>query len=995
MTFTSRALLAAAVVACAVAARAQDDPVSQALRAADDLAEQGRFREAIAALERDAPRLAALDPEGWAEHGPGTLAFYRTFVPAEVRFEAAIAEAGRKNTAPLEAWVREVEGGVYEHVGYAFVERWRARARAALGDAAYQKIVSDLEGEALQAMPFDDVLRGDPEAEVEGPKVVPPAVEPRGSAERRARMREEAAAQGDVLARARAEVAAVERARAAREAAASARARGAPLGEHTLLGWDERGFTVERAGGGQVTTPWDEADPLAAVRVRACGVAPDDAQGLHDLGLFALERGVFDQAERALAQAAAIDSRWARPDLDVARLRRRTAELRAEPLPGSPSDPLGGAHEWTFDDPDQALDFAAAPADAEVEVVSGELRVRCPSSAALARLRGAWREDVAAARPRTAAWTDELRVELTPAAPDPPALVAFSGPAARAFVEVGATRARLLVVGADREVEVARAERPAGAAWSAAARLLVHPARLRVTVTIGGREALAHELPWTGPVEVMVGASGPEARLDRVRLRTGLRRVEPPGPDEVVRALVEADAARGRDGLPAGYRTTSAEDAVGLEGVGADARALLDEGRVLVRQGELPRALASFDAARDRAPTCAAALYLSGRARLDTGDVEGALERARAASALVEDFHEAWTLEAAALLRRVRLDEAGALLDRAAAIAPASPLVWRARAELLLWRGDRDGAREAAALAAALAPDDRELAAAAARLARVAAEPAVSRRLVSGSLSLFADPSARARGGLEALAAEVQGLLARLPAVLPTLAARAADRPRRVILLGGDAFGRHLALRGAPADRDLGWFVDAAAGDVLARDVVGARRGVVRLWLEEQGALGLPPWVRDGVVLALGDDDAGALFDRDLLPLTDEAPDALATLAVGWPRRPSFFDLATGVRRPPELTLPALDEALGWALVAYCLTPGARAERFEGGQVALADLLAGYLGRLARPSGEKARLEHAWVETFHALDRRSLEGGLETALRYLADRHHLPWADAR
>src|SRR5690606_21101755 len=123
-------------------------------------------------------------------------------------------------TAPLEAWVREVEAGGYKHVGYAFVDRWRARARAALGDAAYQKIVSDLEGEALQAMPLDDVLRGDPDSEVEGPKVTAPVVVARGSAERRARMRAQAEAARALVERARAEVAAVESARALRDAAA-------------------------------------------------------------------------------------------------------------------------------------------------------------------------------------------------------------------------------------------------------------------------------------------------------------------------------------------------------------------------------------------------------------------------------------------------------------------------------------------------------------------------------------------------------------------------------------------------------------------------------------------------------------------------------------------------------------------------------------------------------------------------------------------------------
>ncbi len=279
----------------------------------------------------------------------------------------------------------------------------------------------------------------------------------------------------------------------------------------------------------------------------------------------------------------------------------------------------------------------------------------------------------------------------------------------------------------------------------------------------------------------------------------------------------------------------------------------------------------------------------------------------------------------------------------------------------------------------------------------------MSARLRVGAVELLADAPADTHAGLEVVARELDRLLSALPRALPSLAATPPSpaRLRRVVLLDSRAtFQRHLAARGVDVDADTTWHADPAAGDVIVLREVGrsaqrVRRGLVLVWLEEQGAVGLPAWVRDGLGLCFGENDAGTLVNPALVPTTDERLDQLATLALGWPRRPRFFDLAAGIERPPELTFPALDEALAWALFAHCLTPGARAERFEGGQALLADVLADYLGRLARPSGEKARLEHAWVETFHTLDRRSLEAGLEAALKELAERHRIAWSEVR
>lgn len=959
-----------AVVAAAAPAPAQDDPVSRALHAADALAERGRFRDAIALLEREAPALAGVD--GWAEHGPRTIGFYRRFVPEEERVEAALAAAAGGRTAALEAWVRDLEAGGYVHVGYAFVDVWRARALAALGAEAYDKVVQRVEAEALQALQLDDVFQADREAEVDGPRVDVPRVVARGAPERRAGARERARADLARLGEARAAVARSERARAARIAAGA----GARVGDATLRAADARGFTLAR-GEADETLGWDEAPAALAVEARARATAPDDAEAQQELLGFALARGGFEVAARAHARARELDRRLPQDHDLVGGLRGRARPFRATQVDAA--EGREAVVEWRFAAPVEAADLAPNGVG-DVAVVDSALRIRS-ATMALARVRGAW--------------VERVRVDLAPAALDPPALVGLSGPAARLFVEVGRARARLLVVGADREVEVARADHGGVDRLRVEATLERQGGveRLRARLFLPGpggeREALSHTLRWTGPVEVLVGGVGREARLTGLtiagRLAPGwLARAEAAALGEVARTAAGAlsptsDLVPDAAPLPVAYRETSAEDALGLEGVPEAARALVQEGRDLARRGRLDHALRAFEAARDRAPDFAAALYLAGRARLDLGDAPGALERADAAAARVEDFHEAHGLRAAALLRLVRVDEAEAALDQAARLAPASPVLWRVRADLRARRGDRPGAGEAIAVAAALAPDDRDLAAIAARVAAIVEGPAVTHRRAHGSLTLLTD-----RPGADdaALLADLAALPGQLALALPALARGRSERPRRVVVLEAPAFHRWLAARGVVAGPDDRLFVDGAGGDVIALREPAylrfrLRRGLTLVWLEEQGLPGLPPWLREALADAFAEPPGGAPSAARL--------EQLEVLATGWSRRPPLIDVATGLRRPPELALPALERALGWALVARCLAPGARVARFdEGDDALLGEVLDDYLRRLAAPGAGSARLEHAWVQTFHELDLPALEQDLRAASQAMA-----------
>ena len=109
------------------------------------------------------------------------------------------------------------------------------------------------------------------------------------------------------------------------------------------------------------------------------------------------------------------------------------------------------------------------------------------------------------------------------------------------------------------------------------------------------------------------------------------------------------------------------------------------------------RALTLLDEARRRDPGNAELLYLTGLARLRSGDAEGALEPLVEAVGIDPRvrFGEPYLVAAEALTVLGRLEEAEDALDRYTSVSSSSIQGWVRLAEVRRGRGDKKGAEEA------------------------------------------------------------------------------------------------------------------------------------------------------------------------------------------------------------------------------------------------------------------------------------------------------------
>lgn len=129
----------------------------------------------------------------------------------------------------------------------------------------------------------------------------------------------------------------------------------------------------------------------------------------------------------------------------------------------------------------------------------------------------------------------------------------------------------------------------------------------------------------------------------------------------------------------------------------ANATARRDLAQIWLERMRPRRALELLDEARKRHPKDAELLYLTGVARLRSGDAEGALGPLVEAVELDPRvrFGEPYLVAAEALTKLDRLEEAEDALDRYTGVSSSSMQGWVRLADVRKRRGDKEGSEEA------------------------------------------------------------------------------------------------------------------------------------------------------------------------------------------------------------------------------------------------------------------------------------------------------------
>lgn len=973
---TARGLtLALALLACAPAwSRAGDTPeveaeVARRIREVQPLVDRGDFRAAIAALEAAPATVAA--SEAWAEDGARALSVCRRHLREQERFEAALAAFGAKDERPLVEWIRDVEGEGSPLGALHFVDAWRAKARAVIGPERYRKVVEQLRNDELQAM---DLESPDwPDGPDDGPPPPPPAPV-RGSPEHTARL---AALREAGQARLEAVVAAIRSAEAATPAS---------------LALDEA-FAALRAG--------------------------DVAAGRAALGRARL-------ADPALGQ------------LDLDRLERRAQPFR----PGGATELEGGGLRltWSFDDEDELRDLAAI-GDLELRAEGGALRLEHGSALVpLARVGGLWRGQLV---------VEAVAAVDTSLAPhrDPAPLVAVRGAAGLVVVPLLGDPSPCLLDrdGAHRLLRLQRPQSAQGgvprqlptvaAGQPVTVRASVRGGRLFLGVEVGaarGRDAFTTDVAWVGSaLELLVGSVAPgraaigqlavQGQLDPPWLERArvARRVEAVHEAEVeLRWPVPAGL------LPAAWGPTSAEDEAGLEGSPPAALAAVAAARTARAAGDLRAARGCLSDALGRDPLCPVALHLSAQLALERDDPEAALGFADRALKAIDGFPEAERVRAAALLALGRSKEACEALARSLEANRADPLAWLVVSDLALREDWPGGDEEHAALAfyaAVVDPLDGSRSGSPARraaeLARRLDPRSPELRRVAATRRDCSDlPGARgfpdvppnrdgrsgsARGPRDDVWLAASGMApgeddAPGPSPLRRMDPDGREPPRVVFTSFPTRFF-DLAVRAGlpldPASCVLDWTRGGSvvallrAGDGLGLAELAERTGRVA----RERAPALPAWAARGEAQEAADET----LRHDAPPgLGLIARRNLELLAVTWPRRTPWFDLVTEARRAIPWELDGIGAAQAWLLVAAARdgvkVPTSEADAPER---PLAEVYAAWRAAVTAPGFTSRRLDHAWVQTFHALDTQALDARLGAWARAQARARGIVFAD--
>jgi tetratricopeptide (TPR) repeat protein len=957
----------------------------------DRLASQGRYADALAAIEACPPGVRAEATKSFLEARAATLRRYLAF---QQELDRALAAGSSRELKELVVRLERYQVDP-ELRALPIVEGWRARAKEVLGASVYDDLaVFGIEDEADTRPP--DEPRDRPTSSGVEPVATAAEIERIDDPERTKSL--EAATRRGVEreAEARARLAERERSAAARVEAEGARARkdarplevpptrGRAGGRGRLAEYGARRFAVRLDGpAGDVRRfTWVDAPAALACDVLERALDPDDAADRLRVATAAIRGGLFERAQGHLDAAKALDPDQPLPD--VAALRPLALVLHGA---GS-VDAARVELDYDFVDEHELRDLHAL-SYSDVSLDAGDLLVTSRLLALQAELEAAGapdglRRDVGAS---ALAWATfkarwrgplELELELAPLKAD---LVLGLG---SVVVVVGSGGA---ACGAWKDVATLK---PKGG-YDQGAPLRVGAWRVgddqaRLVVKQGATSLVEAVVPTRWPLELGLGARGGPVRLKRLRVRgapdeewlTGeLDRV--PFRLEVEldawRARAEAEAAGAR-ALPPHLAPTSAEDEIALADVPDDARALVAEARRWLTIGLTSRAEELVRrAVADGHGRYWAAEYLLAQLELErrpdhAASLEGPRIRLDQAISALHGFYEALAARSNVHLQAGRLDDAKADADAAIALRADYAPARLARAYVALQQGDLELAVGEARLASELAQAPG-WDAYAAQLEAIRDGPPWSDPLTKETLNyrVTTDMPERAQQFLTTLE-ETRALA---PKVFPCLRARpgAAVRIGRVLLFSRaeDYYRYAYRTTGDRKENTAGYFspltgtlhiFDSSDGHDETLRVL--RHEATHQWVHALG-LALPYWTNEALADYLGGYDPATGRSRP-------EPKEVQALVEGKAQARTLFDLMT--LSPSEFYSGNvyLNYAQGWSFVHYCMDgddPRAKAALFDY----LHRHGAGQAGDRSRQAGVK--LEHLYAETFHQLDMPKLE----------------------
>lgn len=968
-----------------------------------DLADTGKFKEALALLEQFPQEHR--DSEVWREEGGRVHDKIEKYVALQEEVEAAIAAAKGGDTSDANKLVKKFEHPKFEQAGESAIAVFKGWLREAIGDEAYDDLVYkqnlELDNAELASLDLDmDGATRDDQIEILEKKA--PEIVTRGNDARRAKFREGQATARQNLEQARkvlqqreAAAQAIIDAEASRVKAATKKS---PISydgdEWKVTSYDANGFTVDGKKQGERTYGWGNAPASLGHDVKFKAYDLDDAAKLYDLGLYALKRGLFDNARRHFEQTVKKDSSYNGRIPDIETLKHAFEPFRGNDKIGEGTNPTEVT--WDFKETYEAQDFDALGEGMEVAVVGGQLKIATATPnfrVTMAKVRGSYEN-----------WM-ECKAELARMNPAP--CVGFSSDSGLFVVQFG-EKTQLLTIGAkDGAPALATSDVKATQGSEVFVGGKLEGEQLVITVKVGDRDCFTQKVSWDGKLEMVVGAMGHgDVRFGKIQTRgqldpKWLRRAKASGPNEVARAVskFEREQSPSFGKLPSAFGQTSAEDEVGLQGISAMYLDEVKQGREAIMGGNEMGAYQHFQNAA-RMPDFAAANYLLALFELRR-DPEGALFRCDRAIKAVEDFYEAHAARALALLRIGRVEEAKRAVDKAIELRPDFAFSYVTKARLQILDGEYMPAVDTLKLAGVLSEGDPDVESAMMQARALAEGPAwaLRKRVVSENYVLDTDYVEDA----ERLSLHLEAIRARYVEAFPNMVNKDAPKKKSSVLVFTEPEDYYQYSYRTTQDRSentLGHFNPSTGQLLLFLDAEIDDPGAMHVlyhegthqWMHGNQS-SLPFWANEGVAEYVGGtaiSNDGKITER---AITDSfLKGRLRSLTENWENRSSLFDVMNESPQEFYSGYVSLKYAMGWTLVHFFM---------ESGDEKLKKTFITYLNRFKEVVGEGGdkkevakdgmALQYVYLDTFYELDMEDVTRRWEAWVKKMCEKSGVPF----